>query len=327
MAKKNDVEVTVQKTEKVENAKTRKQQEEAAAIKKRKEEADAAAEAEREETARKRAELEEEKRRFEEQKKAEEKAREEEAKKKAKQTEAMVAAGAALAGGALKKGGSFGKGLIIGLLIGAIASFAITRILFAQPPAPEVHYSTPEDLEEPAGPGYTALDFQNAVLGEASEHQELVVMEQPVQMTTTVTKSGLGNLSVFRKTKTITYYGTGVFTVDLKDLDKDHILVDEKKQTVTLKVPKPTLQYLEPDYEKTEFEDTDKGLLAWGDLALTAEQQNEIEKSIDAQMREFLSQAEVQAQAEEFARMKVWDTFQPLVTAVSPEYKVDVELE
>lgn len=327
MAKQSDVEVTVRKADKVENEKTRKQKEEAEAIRKRKEEADAAAEAEREETARRRRELEEEKRRFEEEKQAAEKAREEEAKKKAQQTQAFVAASAALAGSAVKKGGSFGKGLVIGLIIGAIASFAVTKILFTQPPAPEVHYSTEEDLTEIEGPTFTALDFQNAVLGEASEHQELVVMEQPVQMTTTVTKSGLGNLAVFRKTKTITYYGTGIFTVDLKELDKDHILVDEKKQTVTLKVPKPSLQYLEPDYEKTEFEDTDKGLLAWGDLALTAEQQNEIEKSIDTNMREFLTRKETLAQADEFAMMKVWDTFQPLVTAVSPEYKVVVELE
>ena len=95
-------------------------------------------------------------------------------------------------------------------------------------------------LEDNSIFGYTAADFQNAVLGAASEHQELIVMEQPLSIATTITKAGLGNLPIFAKMKDVTYYGTGVYTVDLSGMDASRILVDEETCTVTAKFRIPS---------------------------------------------------------------------------------------
>ena len=175
--------------------------------------------------------------------------------------------------------------------------------------------------------GYTAADFQNAILGAATQHQELVVMEQPLEISTTITKAGLGNLNIFSKIKTVTYYGTGVYTVDLKNIDKDHIKVDTDAKTVTVIIPHAVLQYVNPDLSKTEFEDTEKGLLAFGDLSLTTEQQNQLSQSVTAAMKERLEEDDLFKQADEYATMKTWEIFQPLITAVSSEYKVVMQFE
>ncbi|MBR2802396.1 MAG: DUF4230 domain-containing protein [Erysipelotrichaceae bacterium] len=306
----------------VNNEKTKKQDADAAAIKER--QAKAAAEAK---AAQQQAEAEKKKR--EEEKKAEaarKEAEEKEAAEKRKKAAAAVgsvAAGAVALGKATKGSFRFLKGILVGLLIGFLAGSYLTGSGLIN--LGEKVESVKEDVDEMLDEGflgYTAADFQNAVLGAASEHQELIVMEQPLEITTTLTKAGLANLQIFSKTKTITYYGTGVYTVDLKDMDPAHIKVDNENKFVTISIPHTVLQYINSDLDKTEFEDTEKGLLAFGDLSLTTEQQNELALSVENSMREELTQPERFAQADEFALLKTWEIFQPLISAVSPQYRV-----
>ena len=161
-------------------------------------------------------------------------------------------------------------------------------------------------------------------MGEAVGHSELIVMEEPMQLTTTLLKEGPWEWEVCRRTKNVTYYGTGVYTVDLSKLSSSQIKVDEEKKVVTVSVPHAVLQYINPDYEKIEFEDTDMGLLAFTDITLTAEEQAALENSVLKDMREHLSSKDLMDAADKFAEMKIWEIFQPLVTAVSPEFKLEI---
>lgn len=172
--------------------------------------------------------------------------------------------------------------------------------------------------------GYTALDFKDAVLGAAIEKQDLIVMEQPLSIETTITKSGLGNLAIFSKTKNIMYSGEGVYTINLSKIDSDHIDVDMDNKVVKIMIPHTELQYVNLDVNNIQFEDTEKGMLAFGDLSLTAEQVNEIEVAVRASMEERLNAKELFAQADEIGSLKTWQIFQPLVSAVSPEFTVEM---
>ena len=252
----------------------------------------------------------------------------------AKQKEELIGAGLALAGTAIagsaaKKGsGGFFKGILLGILVGALG---LWFLMPKQPAAPEPA-PVPAPIEEAdvtiennGALGFTAADFQDAVLGAATEHQELIVMEQPLSISTTITKAGLGNFQIFSKVKDVTYHGTGVYTVDLSGMNKDRILVDEENYTVTVKVPHAVLQYVNPELAKTEFEDTEKGLLAFGDIKLTTEETNQLEQSVYDAMRERLDSQDLYDEADRFAKLKTWEIFQPLVTAVSPMYKVEIE--
>ena len=227
-----------------------------------------------------------------------------------------------------KKSKGFLSGLLIGLIVGAlitgILGFSFKDQIFGKVASTK---EGADALLDEGLLGYTAADFQNAILGAATQHQELVVMEQPLEISTTITKAGLGNLNIFSKIKTVTYYGTGVYTVDLKNIDKDHIKVDTDAKTVTVIIPHAVLQYVNPDLSKTEFEDTEKGLLAFGDLSLTTEQQNQLSQSVTAAMKERLEEDDLFKQADEYATMKTWEIFQPLITAVSSEYKVVMQFE
>ncbi len=233
-------------------------------------------------------------------------------------------------GSSKKKKKSSGKsrfwlGAVIGLIAGALLMLLIGRLsggmIFG---TNHTSVTTADEVLQTGMLGYTAVDFQNAVLGEASQHQELIVMEQPLEIATTITKAGIGNLQIFSKVKTITYYGTGVYTVDMSVLDKDHVTVDLEKKQVFVKIPHACLQYVNPDLNKTEFEDTEKGLLAFGDIKLKTEDQNRLLQAVYKSMRERLSEPDLFETADEYAKMSAWQIFQPLITAVSPEFTVEV---
>lgn len=243
-------------------------------------------------------------------------------------TEALIAGGAALAGSVLSgnKNKGFLSGLIVGVIIGGllVGVLGFSNSLFG---TVDTAKDTADEVIDETFTGYTAVDFKDAILGEASQHQEIIVMEQPLEIATTITKAGLGNLNIFSKVKNINYAGTGVYTVDMKSFSEDNVTVDEENKKVTVSIPHSTLQYTNIDYDSVEFEDTEKGLLAFGDLSLTTEQQNTLEQSIVAAMKEKLETQELLDKADEFAKMSVWNMFQPLVTAVSPEYILEVVFE
>lgn len=299
------------------------------------------------ETKKKEAELEASKKKQEEAKEKAEEARKEASEKKEKaaksssskkessellnsDTEKLLAEGAAAAGGVLlaKKNKGFFSGFIIGAVCGAllvgVLAIGFKDALFGKV---ETTKESADEILDETFTGYTAVDFQDAILGEAEQHEEIIVMEQPLEISTTITKAGLGNLSIFSKVKNINYAGTGVYTVNMKGFTKDNVSVDEDNKKVTVLIPHSTLQYTNIDYDKVEFEDTDKGLLAFGDLSLTTEQQNTLEQSIIKAMKEKLETDELYSKADEFAQMSVWNMFQPLVTAISPEYTLEVEFE
>jgi hypothetical protein len=304
------------RAELTESQKTREQAKDADALRKKKqkaaedaEKAHARAEAEKEEAARKAKE------------EAEKLAAEKEA-----QSEQIAALAAGAAAAALKNTGKirwsdFLKGALIGLLCGMLIAYFILDRMYQN--MMNAQTETPAETEEPSGP--SSVEFEEAVLEAASEHSELIVMEQPLSIPTTITKSGLGNLAIFSKVKDVTYYGTGVYTVDLSKIDAKHIRTDIFNRTVSILIPHAVLQYVNPDLSRTEFQDTEKGWLAFGDIKLTAEESNELEKSVMSAMEERLNQDDLLIQADEFAVLKTWEIFQPIIASVSPEYTVEME--
>ena len=304
-------------SKKVSDAKTAAQEKELEALKKQKAEADAKAKQAQKDNEAKRAE----------QKAAQEKKLAEQKAKEENKEEMMNLAKSAISSvGKSKKSKGFIPGVIIGVIIGIVLSTVLGLGNLLTNEVNEGKETVDEILDESLL-GYTALDFENVILGKASEHQELIVMEQPILVETKITKAGLGNLEIFSKVKDVTYSGTGVYTVDLSKIDANHIKVDMDKKTVEVTIPHAVLQYVNPDLQGAKFEDTEKGLLAFGDLALTTEQQNEIEISVKNTMSQTLNNKEFFDQADEFAKLKTWQIFQPLVSAVSNEFIVEMEFE
>jgi len=174
--------------------------------------------------------------------------------------------------------------------------------------------------------GYSKIDFSDAILGESRAKSDFVALEQDITVSTRVSQA-LANLALFEKSQVIRSYGTGVYTVNLAVLTSDDIALDNDLKQIAISIPHAALSYVTVDVEKTEFEETQKAIFAFGEIKLTNEQLNLLEQNIQSAMKEQLNSAEMLAKADSYAITQVQKLFEPIVRSVAPEYSVLVELQ
>ena len=175
--------------------------------------------------------------------------------------------------------------------------------------------------------GYTAADFQDAILGDSEQLKKLVVFSTDVSDAVQLTNTGLANLKVFTKTQLLTYKGTATYTVDLGKLSKDDITLDEEGMTVHIKIPSPELEPFNINEDEIEFGDVERGLLGIGKMKMTPEQQKEVQSEARNKMMEKLEEENMDEEADRFAKLSVWEIYQPIIDKVTTGYSLDVEIE
>lgn len=214
--------------------------------------------------------------------------------------------------------------LNIALIVGLV--FIYNQI---KPKNPEVAQLEDHDmtLENNGIFGFTAVDFEEAILGQATRQQLLIVDEQEVSVAETISNAGLFNWKLFNKAQNQTIYGTGEYTIDLTQIDKNDIELDEETFTVTIHVPYPELHNVIFDPEKTKIGDTDKGLLAFGEIKMTPEQTQQYQVEAVNKLTERLNEDDCFDKAVRYTRMSAYDVYQPIVSSVSPAYKVEIVVD
>ena len=272
----------------------------------------------------------EEKKRIEEEEKLIAESKRAEQEELLKEKEELVEQVSTLAAGAIggmlanKQGSSFLKGLLLGFLCGLLCMFVFGKGLLTEYVQVEVPTYI---LTEETKPGYTTLDFQNAILGDTIVRQDLEVLEQELMVSTTITKAGFNNWPIFSKVKTCQFVGSGIYTIDMGKLDKAHITFDKEEMLVTVKIPHAVLSHVLLNEDKTQFEDTEKGFLAFGDMNLTAEQYNEITSQVKLDMEKELSSEDLLELADDYGKKKVWQVLNPLVETVGKDVFLEVKFE
>ena len=170
----------------------------------------------------------------------------------------------------------------------------------------------------------TEVDIKNAILGAAREQTALVIYEQDIKQEYTITKSVM-NWDIFTKTKTVRMFGTGYYAVDLSGITAERVHVNMAGSVVEIVIPRAYLLTVSPDYSKTEFEDMDRGWLAFGDIKLNAEQQNEIQKDVYEHMEAALKGEVFMRRADTAALSKCKELFQKVLEPIPGVYVVSVK--
>lgn len=215
---------------------------------------------------------------------------------------------------------------------GIVFAAVLIAVLFLYPRvkslvSPDVNIDLPDSFSELLPDeelGYSKIDFSGAILGESREKSDFVVLEQDITVTTRVSQA-LANLALFEKSQLIRSFGTGVYTVDLSKLTDADITLDAETKLLTIFIPRASLSYVTVDVEKTEFEETQKALFAFGEIKLTNEQLNLLEQTIQDAMTEQLSGADMLAKADTAALEQVRQLFAPIVRSVASDYSVAIE--
>lgn len=172
--------------------------------------------------------------------------------------------------------------------------------------------------------GYTAADFAEAVLSDKNALKKLNVMSYKISDAATLTDTGLANLKVFTKNQLITYHGTAVYTVDLSLLSVESFSLDESSKKVTLRIPHVELEPINIQASDIEYGDVEKGLLAFGTIKLNPEDISRVQTEAQNKMVQKLLYDNIAAEADRFAKVAVWELYQPVISSVSPEYRLEV---
>ncbi|MBQ9326948.1 MAG: DUF4230 domain-containing protein [Solobacterium sp.] len=164
-------------------------------------------------------------------------------------------------------------------LVIAMIGYGLYTTFF--PSSQEVHTVSLEEKETIMH--QTEVNVQELIVQESRTTAELLVYEQDLSLTQEISTSFL-NLDLFKKSMTMTSYGTAFYTIRLNDLQKDDVIFDSDNDTITITVPHSELKTVTVYPEQTEFSDVDHHLLSFGDLKLNAEQQNLIQQELQNEL-------------------------------------------
>lgn len=163
--------------------------------------------------------------------------------------------------------------------------------------------------------------ISDVVLLEAKETMKYTVLEQRCSVEQVIDDSWF-EWDIFKKTKKITYEGVGYYVVDLSKISKDDVDVDNDGKIVTITVPQAQFDHVDIDIGKSGFTKTDTGLLRYGEIKLTSEQQAILMEKAEKQLEKTLKNDQGINAANASAKEGLKKLFSPIVTSVAPEFSV-----
>ena len=170
------------------------------------------------------------------------------------------------------------------------------------------------------------VDFSEVILSDHKETRKLIVSTQKGTVTTELTDRLIKQLDFdfLKKTQSVSYTGTGYFVVNLDKLTGANIVQDRDKKTVTIQIDHAYLQAIDIDPNNIIIDEVKEGLLARGDIELTVQDYNIIEKDLRTRLEaQFDTVANGQA-ADDLALKMVKEVYEPIVKAIDRRYDVIV---
>lgn len=166
---------------------------------------------------------------------------------------------------------------------------------------------------------------RETLINQIQKKQELITLE--IEMTEKISvDDSWGNLSLFKKIQNIDFNGTGIYTIDLSRLNNENIDIKTKDKKITVKVPSPVVKDISINEDKTKYEDTEKGLLRFGELKLSPAEYQVIRSNVKEKMVTKMSEQDFYKQALNTSE----DTVKKLINGViqnetQEKYEIKVE--
>lgn len=175
----------------------------------------------------------------------------------------------------------------------------------------------------------TKVSFSDVILGPKEESRKLVVYTQTGEVTAHLNQNLIEqlNLKALKKSQDVTYQAQANFVVDLDALTEDNLIDDTENKTLTILIDHPRLDSMEIDPNKIEIGEQKKGLLAFGDIKLTVQDYNDIEKELRTRFQEKFDTSANGQEADDLAIQAVTDIYAPVVKAVDSKYKLQVQFK
>ncbi|MDO4188484.1 MAG: DUF4230 domain-containing protein [Lachnospiraceae bacterium] len=173
----------------------------------------------------------------------------------------------------------------------------------------------------------TTIDFYEPIMEQFNKESQLVVSSAQALIELEIKQTGIIDIAALNKTQKIKYRGIGRFYIDMSELTKENINVDEETKVITITVPHSKLLPVEIDPNQFESEDARKGFLAFGDLKFTPKEYNDLQVEVKTKLEKGINIKENRIKADENAIEEITKIYEPIVKSLDEEYEVCVQFD
>lgn len=168
---------------------------------------------------------------------------------------------------------------------------------------------------------------EETLVNQIHQKQELITLE--IDMTEKITlDDSWGNLEIFKKVQSINYAGTGTYVVDLSTLKSENITIDNKNKKITVKAGSPTIKSVTIKEEKTEFQTPENGLLRFGEIKLTPEENQMLLRNVKDKMLKKMGESEFLSKAKNSSKDTLKNLIQTIIQSETKNnYNIEVQFQ
>lgn len=174
--------------------------------------------------------------------------------------------------------------------------------------------------------GYKDSEITEIIAGENRELKQLIVYEQDLEASMDITDMFL-NIEWFKKKQTVHLSATAEYIVDLSKINSYGISVNRNDRVITVTIPRAELKNVVIDFDKTTFDDIERNIFGWGDIKLTPEQTNEVEKDLQAALLEEASETPYLSAADMAAMRQVEAAYRKVLTNLHDDVEIIAVLD
>lgn len=183
------------------------------------------------------------------------------------------------------------------------------------------HAGEPDD-----GMGYKDSEITEIIATENRELKQLIVYEQDVEAAMDITDMFL-DIEWFKKKQTVHLTATAEYIIDLAKISEDDVSVNRADRVITVTIPRAELKNVVIDFSKTTFDDIERNIFGWGDIKLTPEQTNEVEKDLQEALLEEASQTPYLTSADLAGMRQVEAVYRKVLTNLNNQVQIVAVLD
>lgn len=172
---------------------------------------------------------------------------------------------------------------------------------------------------------HETADFSKVVVEQFRKESRFIVGSREASVTVNLKEIGFVDSDLlFNKTQKITYRGKADFYLDMSRLGENSIRLDNDNRAVIIEIPHTQLAEIEIDPDQFTYEETEKGLLTFGELRFTAKQYNNLEKMCKEKIKTAVNTEENVKASEEAAVEELTKIYEPIIKTVDDSYHVEI---
>lgn len=161
---------------------------------------------------------------------------------------------------------------------------------------------------------------KETIVNKIKQKQKIITTEVNLTEKITVDNSW-GDWSIFKKIQNIDFVGTGIYSVDLSSLTAKNVSIQGNSISITL--PKPSVEMVNIDENKTQFEPTENGLFRFGDIKLSNEDHEILRRDVKDKMKDKMLESKYYDTAQKNSEKAIVNIFNTL-NAGGSNYNINI---